>query len=234
MADQTLQDAFELDGRPKLALLGASTKIVRLTTSGGSLAMLPVNGVSPSVGPAKLSYKDQTFDLDIKPGDAFVYRVSEGELAQVSTASLARQGTQEGTLAPPLVAKDRRGQFYRLSDALLKRPIVIIFWSADGPDPVGMLNGLGSLEGRYGEDLETVAIHTVPDAQKEAQRLYLSQPSTSAQLWGDPESGKDFGVASSPAVVVIDRSGRIVMRELAPSGATFADLPALVDTLLKK
>ena len=231
-ADQTLQDAFQLDGRPKLALLGASTKAVRLTTSGGSLAMLPVNAVSPSVGPATLAYKEQTFKLDIKPGDALVYQVSEGEMTLVSTATLANSGgTQEGSLAPPLVAKDRRGQLYRLSDALLKRPVVIVFWAANGPDPLGLLHGLGGLEARYGDDLETVALHTNPAVQKDAQRLYLSQPSTSAQLWGDAQSGKDFGVPSSPALVVIDRSGRIVMRELSPTSATFLELPALLDAL---
>lgn len=231
-ADQTLQDAFELDGRPKLALLGASTKPVRLTTSGGSLSLFPVNAVSPSEGKATLSLEGQKIELEIKPGDAFVYRVSEGNLTQESTATLSRgSGIQEGTLAPPLVAKDRRGSLYRLADALLKRPIVIVFWSAGGNNPLGMLNGLGGLESRYAENLETVFIHTDPGSQKDAQRLYLSQPSTSAQLWGDADTGKDFGVSVSPAVVVIDRSGRIVMRELAPTDDLFLRLPALIDGL---
>jgi tetratricopeptide (TPR) repeat protein len=232
-ADQTLQDAFELDGKPKLAVLGASTQPVRLITSGGSLSLLPVSAVSPSLGKATLSLHDQTLTADIKPGDALVYRVSEGVLSMESQATLSRGqgGAQEGTLAPPLVCKDRRGQIYRLADALLKRPIVIVFWSASGPDPMGLLNGLGGLKSRYGENLETVAIHTDPSNQKEAQRLYLSQPSTSAQLWGDTATGTGFGVSTSPAVVVIDRSGRIVLREAAPTAGLFQELPALIDGL---
>lgn len=231
-ADQTLQDAFELDGRPKLALLGASTKPVRLTTSGGSLSIFPVNAVSPSEGKATLTLEGQKLEVDIKPGDALIYRVSNGQLAQESQATLSRaSGIQEGTLAPPLVAKDRRGGIYRLADALLKRPIVIVFWSANGTNPLGMLNGLGGLESRYGEKLETVAIHTDPAAQKDAQRLYLSQPGTSAQLWGDSETGKVFGITATPAVVVIDRSGRIVMRDPAPTEGLFLQLPALIDGL---
>lgn len=231
-ADQTLQDAFELDGKPKLALLGASTKPVRLTTSGGSLSLFPVNAVSPSEGKATLVLEGQKFEIEIKPGDALIYRVNEGTLSQESQATLSRaSGTQEGTLAPPLVAKDRRGGLYRLADALLKRPIVIVFWSANGPNPLGMLNGLGGLESRFADNLETVAIHTDPGAQKDAQRLYLSQPSTSAQLWGDAETGKDFGISASPAVVVIDRAGRIVMRELSPSDDLFLQLPALIEGL---
>jgi tetratricopeptide (TPR) repeat protein len=143
-ADQTLQDAFELDGRPKLAILGASTTPVKLTTTGGSLSLFPVNAASPSVGKATLSLGGQTITMDIKPGDALVYRVRDGQLSLESQASLSRSGgSQEGTLAPPLVAKDRRGQLYRLADALLKRPIVIVFWSVNGTDPLGMLNGLG-------------------------------------------------------------------------------------------
>lgn len=230
-ADQTLQDAFELDGKPKLALLGASTTPVRLTTPGGSLSFLPVNAVSPSVGKATLVLDGQSVDLDIKPGDALVYRVSQGRLTLESQASLSRSGTQEGTLAPPLVAKDRKGNLYRLADALLKRPVVVVFWSAGGKDPLGMLNGLGGLKSRYGDKLETVAIHTDPSAQKEAQRLYLSQPSTSAQLWGEPRTGEGFGVTTSPAVVLIDRAGRIVMRDLAPTEGLFQDLPVLIDAL---
>lgn len=230
-ADQTVHDAFQLDGRPKFALLGASTSPVKLTTPGGSLSLLPVNAVSPTVGPSTLEFDGQKFSLDIKPGDILVYQVQAGELSLVSQGSLSRQQSQEGTLAPPLVAKDRKGQLYRLSDALLKRPIVIVFWSAGGPDPVGLLNGLGGLKSRYKDRLETVAIHTDPASQKEAQRLYLGQPSTSAHLWGEPSSGKGFGVDSSPALVVIDRSGRIVMREPSPTENTFRELPALLDSL---
>jgi tetratricopeptide (TPR) repeat protein len=230
-ADQTLQDAFELDGKPKLALLGASTSPVRLTTTGGSLALLPVVAVSPSLGKATLTLDGQTTEVEIKPGDALVFRISQGQLALENHASLTRQAAQEGTLAPPLVAKDRRGSLYRLADALLKRPVVIVFWSAGEANPTGMLNGLGTLKSKYGDRLETVAIHTDPSNQKEAQRLYLSQPSTSAQLWGDAQTGSDFGVTDSPALVVIDRSGRIVLRDLAPTETLFLELPTYIDSL---
>jgi tetratricopeptide (TPR) repeat protein len=231
-ADQTLQDAFELDGQPKLALLGDSSPQVRLTTSGGSMQLSAVTAVSPSSGKATLALgTGPALSIEIAEGDALVYRLSGGQLALESRARLSHQSAQEGALAPPLVAKDRRGHLYRLADALLKRPIVIVFWSASGPNGQGMLNGLGGLKSRYGGKLETVAIHTDPKAQKEAQRLYLSQPSTSAQLWGDASSGKDFGITTSPAVVVVDRSGRIVLRDQDPSDGLFKELPAVIDSL---
>jgi tetratricopeptide (TPR) repeat protein len=230
-AEQTLQDAFELDGKPKLALLGASTSPVRLTTSGGSLRLMPVNAVSPSLGKATLSLDGQSLETEIKPGDALVFRVSQGRLSLESQATLSRPGGREGTLAPPLVAKDRKGALYRLADALLKRPVVIVFWSASGPDPLTLLQGLGGLKAHYGDRLETVAIHTDPGAQKEALRLYLSQPSTSAQLWGDARICQEFGVPGAPAVVVIDRAGRIVMRELSPGEGLFQELPFWLEDL---
>ena len=69
-----------------------------------------------------------------KPGDALVYRVSEGQLSLLSQTTLTRESAQDGALAPPLVAKDRKGRLYRLADALLKRPVVIVLWSAGSPN----------------------------------------------------------------------------------------------------
>ncbi len=230
-ADQTLQDAFDLDGQPKLALLGRSANPVKLTTVTGTTSLLPVGAASPPVGRATLSLDSQNVTFDVAAGDAVVYQVGAAGVSLVSQAKLSKASQQEGALAPPLVAKDRRGHLFRLTDALLKRPIVLVFWSAKGRNPLGMLNGLGALNARYGDRLETVAIHTDPASQKEAQRLYLGQPGTSAQLWGESTTGKDFGVATSPAVVVIDRSGRVVLRELAPTDQLFTDLPGFLDSL---
>ncbi len=230
-ADQAMQDAFELDGKPKLAIIGDSTP-VRLTTPGGSTTLTAIQTVSPTPGKVTLTIgQGEPISIDLKPGDALVYRVSGDQLALESQAVLSRGTSQEGTLAPPLVARDRRGNFYRLSDALLKRPIVVLFWNADGDDPVALLTGLGALWTRYNGGLETVAIHTQPSAQKEAQRIYLSQPGTSAQLWGEAITGKDFGVNGSPALVVIDRAGRIVRREDQLNSQLFIDLPAYIDSL---
>ena len=230
-AAQALQDAYQLDGKPKLAIIGDSSAPVRLTTPGGSTTLTAVQTVSPTAGTATLTVgQGEALTVEIKANDALVYRVSGDRLSLENQAVLTRSSSQEGTLAPPLVAKDRRGNFYRLSDALLKRPIVVLFWNADGQDPVALLTGLGALWTRYNGNLETVAIHTQPSVQAEAQRIYLSQPGTSAQLWGDPSSGKDFGVEGSPALVVIDRAGRIVRRE-EPNAQLFIDLPAYIDSL---
>ncbi len=230
-ADQALQEAFELDGKPKLALMGEASP-VRLTTPGGATVLKAVNAVSPTPGKATLSVdKGEPLTLEIKPGDALVYRVFNGQLSLESQAALSRGASQEGSLAPALVAKDRRGTIYRLSDALLKRPIVVVFWTARGEEALDLLTGLGALWTRYNGNLEAVAIHTDPAAQKEAQRIYLGQPGTIAQLWGEPGSGKDFGVTTSPAVVVIDRAGRIVRRETSPNAKLFVDLPAFLDGL---
>ena len=230
-ADQALQEAFELDGRPKLALLG-DTAAVRMTTPGGALVLNAATAVSPTPGKLTMSVGDSApLELELGPNHAVIYRLANGRLSLESQAELSRGSSQEGALAPALVAKDRRGNFYRLSDALLKRPIVVVFWSANSPDPVELLTGLGALWTRYGGDLEAVAIHTEPSAQKQAHQIYLSQPGTTAQLWGDASSGKDFGIADSPAVVVIDRQGRIVRRETAPSARLFVELPAFIDSL---
>lgn len=230
-AGQTLQDAFDLDGQPKLALLGRSAQPLKLTTADGASWLLPGHAVSLPKGPATLSLEGQNVKFEVGAGDALVYQVGAAGVSLASQATLSKAPQQEGALAPPLVAKDRRGHLYRLADALLKRPIVMVFWTARGPEPATMLNGLGALNARYGDRLETVAIHTDPGAQKEAQRLYLGQPGTSAQLWGEPTTGKDFGVATSPAVVVVDRQGRVVMRDQAPSEKLFSELPALLDAL---
>lgn len=232
LADQTLQDAFQLDGKPKLALLGASPSAVRLNTTGGSLALFPVSAASPSEGPASLTLSDQTVPLEFRAGSVVIARVQEGRLTLESQAQLTpNQSAQEGSLAPPLVLKDRRGQFYRLADALLKRPVVVLFWSASDAGSTAHLQGLGGLEAHYRERLETVAIHTAPSLQKEALKIYLSQPSSYAHLWGEAKTGEAFGVTSFPALVVIDGAGRIVRRETELSPAVFQDLLQSLDTL---
>ncbi len=232
LADSALQDAFELDGRPKLAVLSQEKSRVELTTSGGSLELTPVSAVSPSVGPAALAIPGGAkIDFQVKAGDAIVYETDGKTLTLVSRAQLSRQTPQEGSLAPALVAKDRRGSLYRMSDALLKRPIVILFWSSQDAGPKELLDGLGAIDARYKGSVETVAVHVDPKSQKDALRLYLSQPGTSAQLWGEASSPQDFGLKGHPCVAVVDRSGRIVMRVDAPTTTTFKDLPWFLDDL---
>ena len=233
-ADAALQDAFELDGRPKLVVLGDGSQSVQLSTTGGSLELWPTSAVSPSEGPASLTPdKGTALPFEVKPSNAYVYKLEAGALKLVTQAQLSQSTPQEGSLAPALVAKDRRGSLYRLSDALLKRPIVVLFWSSQDKDPKALLDGLGAIDARYQGKVETVAVHVDPSSQKDALRLYLSQPGTSAQLWGEAASPKDFGLKGHPAVGVVDRAGRIVMRVDSPTAKTFKDLPWFLDDLPK-
>lgn len=230
-ADSILQVAYELDGKPKLALLGDLASPVKLTTPGGSQTLLPPTAVSPSIGATTLSTPQQSLEIKMHAGDVVTYEVRGNILTLKQQATLAHQGAEERTLAPAFVGKDRRGQLYRLTDALLKRPIALLFWSANNPDAPNLLGGLGALQARYHGKVETVAIHTTPSAQREALKIYLSQPATSAQLWGDEKTGKDFGVSDSPAVVIIDKKGHIVLRESPATSSLFADLPTFIDEL---
>lgn len=231
-ADAYLQDAYELDRKPKLALLGDPNSVVRLTTPGGSIPLAAVTAVSPSPGKATLTIGTQSLAIEINPGDALVYQVSGDTISLASQSSLAHQGDEERSLAPALVLKDRKGRIYRLTSALLKRPIVIAFWSVKKAGASSILNGLGALQSRYSSKIETVAIHTDPADQSKALKAYLSQPGTYAQLWGDEKICQDFGLQSSPAIVVIDLNGRIVLREVAPNSQLFQELPSFIDSLL--
>jgi len=231
-ADQALQEAFELDGRPKLALLGDIDQPVRLTTQNGSLLLLPPTGISIPVGTHTLTTSDgtsQKFTAEAK--QANVFRMSSAGLEHESSATLATNTGSAGQLAPPLVAKDRKGKFYRLAESLLKKPIVILFWSVADSEANEQLSQLGAIASRFGQSIETVAVHTNPKIQKDALRLYLSQPGTSAQLWGDPEIAQQFGVTEFPALAVIDKQGRVSLLRVGPAGVLFDHINDYLETL---
>jgi tetratricopeptide (TPR) repeat protein len=231
-ADQALQESFELDARPKLAVIGAPDQPVRLTTRNGSLLLVPPTGLSIPTGTHKLFTSDGSEQqLAVSDNQAFVYRVSPTGLTLESTATLASNTGNAGQLAPPLVAKDRRGRFYRLAESLLKKPIVILFWRVSDSDANDQLSRLGAIASRFGDGVETVAVHVDPSIQKDAQRLYLSQPGTSAQLWGDPEIAKEFGVTEFPALAVIDSNGRITLLRTGPASVLFNDINDYLETL---
>ena len=224
-ADQALQEAFELDRKPKLAILGSPRDTVRLKTSNGSLLLIPPTGVSLSPGPISLVTENGTSQaLTIRENEAIVYQVQGNTLSEQSTATLSTNTGGPGQLAPPMVAKDRRGRLYRLTESLLKQPIAILFWDVGDEEAAQQLTNLGSLVTRLGAELETVAIHTDPNTQKQAQRLYLSQPGTSAQLWGDRDTANKFGVEESPSLLLIDINGRIIMKRTGPTEELFKDL----------
>ena len=231
-ADSALQDAYELDQKSKIALLGSPSNRVRLTTPNGSLLLTPPTAISVPSGTSKLTSGGQDTSVQIGSRDAYVFEVDGG--GQVSTRSQAQLQESVGSagqLAPALVAKDRRGRIYRLADNLLKRPVVLLFWRADLPSATEQITTLGAIATRYGEGIETAAIHTAPRYQKDAHRLYLSQPSTTAQLWGDNTMPGQFGADSVPSVVVIDKQGRIINVRSGGTEEMFGNLTELLDTL---
>lgn len=231
-ADQALQEAYELDPRAKLAILGDVDQPVRLRTANGSLLLLPPTGLSIPSGNISLSTANGTKEsLTLGKDQAVVYRSTAGGLQKESEATLVSNTGGAGQLAPPLVAKDRRGRFYRLAENLLKKPIVIVFWNVADPNAKDQLIGLGAVKTNVGENVETVAIHTDPKTQKDAHRLYLSQPGTIAQLWGDLDMASEFGVTGSSTLVVIDRNGRVCLTRTGPSEVLFDGLIDYVRTL---
>lgn len=230
-ADGALQEAFELDGRPMLCVLGAAEP-VRLKTARGSLLLRPPTSLSLPPGQVTLTPGNGSpQNVDLAAGQALVFRAEAGNLSQVSSALLASNAGNAGQLAPPLVAKDRLGRLYRLAENLLKKPIVILFWDVSDSDASNQLTELGAIAIRFGENAETVAIHTDPKAQKDAQRLYLSLPSTSAQLWGDQSTTKDFGISEVPALVVVDKNGYITLNRGGSSTEMFNELADYIETL---
>lgn len=231
-ADQALQESFELDKRPKLAVLGSADNPVRLTTPNGSLRLVPPAGLSVPAGNITLATADgQTQKFTIGPDQAAVYRADATGLQQESLATLQANTGNAGQLAPPLVAKDRRGRLYRLAESLLKKPIVVLFWEVGDEDAVSQLGRLGAIASRFEDRIETVAVHTNPQTQKDAQRLYLSQPGTSAQLWGDSEISAQFGVTEVPSLVVIDQNGRITLLRTGTASEMYQDLSDYLETL---
>lgn len=230
-ADAALQEAYELDGRPKFCLLGSAQDSVRLTTPNGSLLLAPPTGLSLPAGQISLQPSGGSAqNVTISSAQALVYRSTGGQLSEESSAVLASNTGNAGQLAPPLVAKDRRGRIYRLAESLLKQPIVILFWQVGDNDANNQLSELGAVAAHF-DGVETVAIHTDPTVQKDAQRLYLSQPGTSAQLWGDNEIAAQFGVSEAPALVVIDRSGRITLTRVGPTPVLFGELFEYLESL---
>ena len=231
-ADQALQEAYELDPRGKLAVLGNIDKPVRLRTDNGSLLLLPPTGVSVPPGKVSLTSADGTKEaFTLAKDQAVVFRSNDGGLKRESSATMVSNAGEAGQLAPPLVAKDRRGRFYRLAENLLKKPIVIVFWNVADSDAKSQLTSLGAIKAHLGEGVETVAIHTDPSSQKEAHQLYLSMPGTTAQLWGDLDMAGQFGVTSSSSLVVIDRNGRICLTRTGPAEELFREMNEYVETL---
>lgn len=231
-ADAALQEAYELDGRPKLCILGESTP-VRLKTANGSLLMIPPTGHSMREGTITATPQGGAPQkLELSANEALVLRASGGSLQTESSAQLVSSAGTAGQLAPPLVAKDRRGRFYRLAENLLKRPIVILFWDVSDSGATDQLAQLGAIASQFEDTTETVAIHTDPNTQKDALRVYLSQPGTSAQLWGDAEIAQQFGIAEVPSLVVIDRKGRITLTRSGPAEVMFDGLNDYVESLV--
>ena len=231
-ADQALQESYELDNRPKLALLGSSLESVRLQTSNGSLLLIPPVATSLSPGTVTLKSEDgEVQTRTVERNQALTYRVSNGTLQEVSTEVLSDNTGNAGQLAPPLVAKTRQGRLYRLTESLLKKPIVLLFWHIEDEDSSNQLSELGAIASRFGDNVETVAIHTNSKLQKDAQRLYLRQPGTSAQLWGDLEVAQSFGLEEVPAVVVVDRNGRVTVTRYGYSSDMFNGIADYLESL---
>jgi tetratricopeptide (TPR) repeat protein len=233
-ADAAVQEAYELDGRPKLCILGDSTP-VRLKTANGSLLLIPPIAQSLPEGNVSLTPEGgSSTNAQLGSSDAMVLRVAGGALQTESSAQMVSSAGTAGQLAPPLVAKDRRGRFYRLAESLLKRPIVILFWDVrDGEEATNQLAQLGAIASQFEGQADTVAIHTDAATQKDALRLYLSQPGTSAQLWGDLEIAQQFGVSEVPSLVVIDTNGRITLTRSGTATVMFDRLNDYVETLVK-
>lgn len=233
-ADQALQESYELDRRPKLAVLGTPDFPVRLTTANGSLRLIPPTAVSVNPGEMTLTNaKGQSQKFTVGEDQAIVYKSDDSGLSQQSTATLVSNAGGAGQLAPPLVAKDRRGRIYRLAESLLKRPVVLLFWDVSDSDANTELISLGAVASHFGDDVETVAIHCDPKNQKDAQRLYLSLPSTSAQLWGDADTSAMFGLDKVPALIVVDKNGRIALVRDGDSAQMFDGLIDYLETLPK-
>ncbi len=211
-ADQALQEAFELDSSPRLGLIGSGAQSVTVTTSGGNQSVRPPLSMTVTPGPCKVTIGDQSLTLELSEDNAALVRISTDQPPElVSKAKLIATRGQSGQLAPPLVAKDRRGRIYRLADQLLKKPVVILFWNSEDPEANSHLANFGALSSRWGDRIEAVSIHSNPETQKDALRLYLSQPANTAQLWGDPRILELFNIEEVPAILVIDGNGRIVL-----------------------
>lgn len=229
-AEQALQDSHGLDRRPKLAILGPSDTAVRMTSANGSVKLIPPAAISLKPGKITLTTSDGAKEVvRVADSEAVVFKVGEdGSIAEQSRAKIvAAQGA--GQLAPPLVLKDRRGRIYRFADTLLKQPMLILFWTAEDPGAKDLFHGLGEMEAQFDDALETVFFHTDPGAQKEAARLYLSQPGTSAQLWGDAEAAAQLGVEEVPALVLIDKSGRITLTRYGTPLELFAEMIPILE-----
>lgn len=229
-ADQALQDSSQLEGRSKLAILGPGDTPVRMTSPNGSLKLVPPDAVSLSPGKYTLSTAEGSKEIvRIEAQEAVVFQVSaEGALSEQSRAKLVpTEGS--GQLAPPLVLKDRRGRIYRFADTLLKQPMLILFWTAEDPGAKDLFKGLGEMEAQFDDHLETVFFHVDPNAQKEAARLYLSQPGTSAQLWGDAEAAAQLGIQQFPAVVLVDKAGRISLTRYGTPLELFQDMLPILE-----
>lgn len=230
-ADQALQEAYELDRRPKLAITGSPDHPVRLTTANGSLRLVPPTAVSVNPGTMTLNNAAGAIQkFSVEANQALLIRSDASGIIQDTVALLRTNTGSAGQLAPPLVAKDRRGRYFRLAESLLKRPVVILFWDVADGDAVNQLTSLGAIASRFDDQVQTVAIHCDPQTQKDAQRLYLSLPSTSAQLWGDPSTLSLFGLQDSPALVVIDKDGRIALNR----GGTATELYSGINEYLEK
>ncbi len=229
-AEQALQDSVQLDQRSKLAILGPGDTPVRMTSSNGSLKLVPPDAVSLNPGKYTLTTADGGKEIvRIAAEEAVVYQVNaEGALSEQSRAKMVpTEGS--GQLAPPLVLKDRRGRIYRFADTLLKQPMLILFWSAEDPGAKDLFHGLGEMEAQFDDALETVFFHVDPNFQKDAARLYLSQPGTSAQLWADAEAAAQLGVTQFPAVVLVDKAGRISLTRYGTPLELFQDMLPILE-----
>ncbi len=235
-ADQALQETMDLDPRPRIALVGRTREPIVWIGPEGRKELRSPAALTTVAGDGRFELGSETLAYSLGPDEVLTVKAGfDGPLRVVSQARLQATVGQLGQLAPPVVLQDRRGRLYRLADQLLTKPIIILFWRSDDPEATQQLSALGAAASRLGSSTEVVAVHTEPTLQKDALRLYLSQPSNTAQLWGDSKTTEAFRVEAVPAVMVIDQEGRIIEYRDDVVPALAEDLPWLVeDQLLRE
>lgn len=124
-------------------------------------------------------------------------------------------GLAPGSDAPALEITGRDGRPFKLAEALGK-PVVITFWADYVPQSDKTLQRLQDLQDGGGEvGLKVVVLALVdygqaPDldemAQQERYSFVLSQ--------GNSDIANRFRITELPAVIVLDRQGKVVLSEL--------------------